>query len=242
MASLEGSGAALPFGRGAGMPLGVARAVAVAEAEYAPEPVYERAVRAEVRDLPAVGPLPAPPAMIGPLATSEMVAVAVAVAVALAPAEVVRVKGSLPSEPKLPLEKHPIERCAAIAASIARTCAETAQILEVEKLDPAVWAALDKHWNDAISKEMAKGKMGLLQAYDAAYVAQLEQERGPLHIEEYARLVVALERGGTDEALAEMTLPRGAIIRIERVWLKKIATTPALAASVCEAVDDERER
>ena len=77
-------------------------------------------------------------------------------------------------------------------------------------------AALDKHWNDAISRETARGKTRLLQAYDAAYVAQLEQERGPLQVEEYARLVVAAERGGTGKVLAEMTLPRRAM-RCSRV-------------------------
>jgi hypothetical protein len=235
MAALRGTGEALPFGRkGPAMPLVAARAV------EEPEPVYAHEAREEGGDLPGVAPLPAPPAMIGPLATPEMVVTAEA----SAPVEAVPVpaKASPSSEPKLPLETHPIEQCAAIAASIARTCTETAQILNRFKLDSAVWEALDKHWINAINKETARGKTGLLQAYDAAYVAQLEQERGPLQIEEYAQLIVATERGSTGEALAEMTLPREAMIRIERVWLGKIAGDTGFAASVRRAVKAARVR
>ncbi len=99
------------------------------------------------------------------------------------------------TETQLPIEEYPIERCAAITASIARRRAAKAQILEENELDPTTWDALDHFWNDAIRKETERSKTELLSAYDAAYVAQLERERGPILVEEYARLTVAAERG-----------------------------------------------
>jgi hypothetical protein len=78
--------------------------------------------------------------------------------------------------------------------------------------------------------------MVLLRAYDAAYVAQLEKERGPITVEEYARLVVASERGGAAPLLEELRMPRGAFMRIERVWLDRVAEDDALAASVRKAI------
>jgi hypothetical protein len=78
--------------------------------------------------------------------------------------------------------------------------------------------------------------MTLLKAYDAAYVAQLEKERGPITIDEYARLVIASERGQVAPTLTELKLPRGAVLRIERVWLDKVADDPELAANVRKAI------
>ncbi len=43
------------------------------------------------------------------------------------------------------------------------------------------------------------------------------------------------------ETLAEMTLPRGAIMRIERVWLAKTAERPALRKEVTHAVQVARQ-
>jgi hypothetical protein len=123
----------------------------------------------------------------------------------------------------------PIERCATIAASIARRPAEIAQILEEEKLDPETWAAIDKGWREAIREETKHGRKALLTLYDRAYVARLEEERGPIELEEYARLVLAAERGTLAEVLAEMMLPREAMVRIERVWLAKIMEEAGLA-------------
>jgi len=67
-------------------------------------------------------------------------------------------------------------------------------------------------------------------------VEQLERERGPLHLNDYARLVVAAERGTLSATLAKMGLPRGSMLRIERVWLQKIAADEGLGAAVPLAV------
>jgi hypothetical protein len=135
-----------------------------------------------------------------------------------------------------PREALTLARTASIAASIARTPADRARILEAAEIPPDVWGDAERHWNEAILDETRRGKRALLDAYDADYVGRLEEERGPIQIAEYARLVVAGERGTAAEALAELGLPRAAAMRIERVWLKKVLGDATLAKAVAHAV------
>jgi hypothetical protein len=184
--------------------------------------------------------LPAPPAMIGPLATLEMAEREAS------PAEEAT-KPAAPIAPlvaaseALPLDAFPIERCAATAASMARRAEDRAKILEENELTPQAWDALVKHWTEAISRETKRGKTALLEAYDQAYVARLEEERGPIRAEDYARLVVAGERGDAEEALAKLTLPPGAMMRLRRVWVARIAADAAVGASVRAATEAARD-
>lgn len=97
---------------------------------------------------------------------------------------------------------------------------------------------MERRWAEAIREAAARGKTSLLRAYDQAYVAQLEADRGAITVKEYARLVVAAERGTETEALAELGLPRGAMLRVQRVWMKKMS---ALGRQVREAVEAARE-
>jgi hypothetical protein len=187
------------------------------------------------------------PAMVGPLATPEMYVRSVEAppppepALAVAPEPAPPPAPEAPPAPALPLEAYPLERCAKISASIARRRNERAEILEAEELDLARWADLEKHWNDAIRAENARGKTALLGAWDAAYVARLEEERGPILSSEYALLVVAAERGHAERTLSELSLPRGAQLRIERVFLARTADDPELAAKVRRAIDEARD-
>ncbi len=188
---------------------------------------------------------PAPPPMLGPLATPEMTsrsepplpgeALLPAPTLDEAPAP------AAPAETALPLDRFPIAACARIAASIARRKPEAAAILGDHELAADVWSALEKHWAAALSEEAQRGKTALLRAYDEAYVARLEEERGAITPSEYARLVISVERGQTDIVLAELTLPRGAILRIQRVWLAKIAADAAFNKSVRAAVAAQNE-
>jgi hypothetical protein len=145
-------------------------------------------------------------------------------------------KDAPPKTPELKIEEVTVETCGAIAASLARRKDETAKILEERSISAADWKLVEKYWTEAIRKETDRGRMGLLRAYDAAYVAQIEKERGPITVEEYARLVVASERGGAAPVLEELRMPRGAFMRIERVWLDRLAEDDALAASVRKAI------
>jgi hypothetical protein len=140
----------------------------------------------------------------------------------------------------LPLAAFPIERCAAIAASIARRPPERPRLLEAHGLRKLVWQDLEEHWSAAIRDEAVRGKNALRTTYDAAYVAQLEKERGPIDARAYAALVVAAERGQSDRALADLDLPPGAMMRIRMVWLARLAKDPALAAEARGAIEDAR--
>jgi len=217
---------------------------------------------AQTRGIPVDGPLgivpestqdvalsdtpPAPPLRLGPLATPEMVAedlgVPVAAPAEAAPGAAVAAEPEPPSPPpppKLPIEEYPLERCARIAASIARTRARLAEILEQHALDEERWDALRTHWASAIKSENERGKTALLRAYDAAYVAQLEDERGPIAVDEYAKLVVASERGRAEPALAELGLPDSAMLRIHRVWMQRTIKDPEMRTQVRRAVEIE---
>lgn len=190
--------------------------------------------------------VPLPPEPTPPAPRPEPVLLAPLPPPELTKPEVTKPEPAPPPAPPAPAaEPRPadlsIEQCAAVAASIARAPADTAGILETHGLDPAGWAALEKRWADAIRSETTKGKKALLSAYDEAYVGQIERERGPIQAEEYARLVVAAERASLPEALAELSLPREAMMRVERVWLRRTSRDPALAASVKRAVRAARE-
>ncbi len=72
-----------------------------------------------------------------------------------------------------------------------------------------------------IRAETGRGRKAQLRAYDTAYVGQIEEERGAIGVEEYARLVIAVERGKGEAVLGEMGLPGDAMMRIRRVWLDR---------------------
>lgn len=152
---------------------------------------------------------PAQPAMLGPLATPEMVQAEIAAAE--------ETKKPEPQEEKLPIDEYPIDRCGGIAARMARGKEDRYAILKAENLKEKVWQKLHAHWQAEIKAEAGRGENALMLAYDRGYVSALERERGPITTEEFRRLVLAVERGKGEETLAAMGLPRGAMMRIRRV-------------------------
>ncbi|KYF88558.1 hypothetical protein BE17_46270, partial [Sorangium cellulosum] len=59
---------------------------------------------------------------------------------------------------------------------------------------------------------------------------------GPITAGEYARLMIAVERGTDREALADLRLPEGVTIRLRRVWLERIVKDPQAAQEVRKAM------
>ena len=182
-------------------------------------------IEAHVEQPEKPGPLPAPPPMIGPLATAEMVAKSESgeaetgvIAIDDAVREALDQAKPIEAEP-LPLEKYPLERCAAIAASIARRKGERGRILDEEGLTLALWEELDAHWLATIDAEVDQGGKKMLSAYDEAYVGRLEKERGPITADEYAGLLLAGERRNGAAELRRLGLPEGVMMRIRRVWM-----------------------
>ena len=136
----------------------------------------------------------------------------------------------------------PIETCAKLTASIAMARPETEAILKTEELTPTRWQRVQKHWDEAMREERDRGKTARRKAFDEAYVASVEEKRGAIQLSEYARLVVATERGTLPSLLDELKLPKGAPMRVERVWFAKMLTDAALAKQVREAIAAEKER
>ncbi len=235
---------ALPFARGGGpgpLPMPAPPAVESFDSVAPPSPEWARAEVASAASEPAAV---APPAMVGPLATVAMAAMATGVeapSMSVVEPEVRSEPPVLPEPAPLPLDKFSLERCAAIAASMARTKTEAPRILERNELSMATWEPLRKHWAEAIREEVNRGKATLLERYDIAYVAQIEKERGTIGVDAFAKLLVAKERGGAEAMLKELALPTGVMLRLERVWLGKIAQDAGLSSKVSLAVELERE-
>lgn len=197
--------------------------------ERDPEPLAWPSLAAEA---------PTPPPLLGPRLVAEPIA---------APEAPTALTSLAPPPPAiaepipLPLDRYPLARCAAIAASRARTEAEAASILVENELPADVWGALEQHWAEAMRRESERGRTALLDAYDRAYVDRLEDERGPITVAEHARMVLALERGRAPAVLAALKLPRGATLRIQRVFLHRMAADAAFGKSVRAAIETEAE-
>lgn len=224
---------------------GPGQTIELKPARRAPPPIEDAApapprVEPAVVSAPPIVPPPAPPPMIGPLATLDMGAPSSQPEPARAAAPRPLLATPTPPAP-LPLDAYPLERCAAIAASIARTRSAADRILAEHELGPDLWQRLDRHWADHVRAAGGRGRSAPLKAYDTAYVAQLEKERGVLRADEYARLVVAVERGAADEELEALHLPRGALLRVQRVWLGRTASDTELGKAVRAAVDAARD-
>ncbi|WP_136967376.1 DUF2169 domain-containing protein [Polyangium sorediatum] len=211
-------------------------------------PTTQKSLKVAV-DRPLEAPRPAviaPPAMIGPLAKPAMPE-----APAKAPPPEAEQANELKAEeePKKPApppaaEEPPadltIEKTAAIAAEIAEGRSERVKILEAHGLKEGAWKANELRWNKALEEEPQKGKSVLRGAYDGAYVAQVEKLRGPIAVGEYARISVALERGGAKEALDALKIQQPALMPIVRVWAKRVAKDMKLGEEARKAVREAR--
>ena len=138
-------------------------------------------------------------------------------------------------------ERFSTERCATIAARLAQRPSMRATILDEEGLTSERWELVHDERLSEIQDELRRGKKQQLSAYDTAYVAALEATRGPITAREYARLVIAAERGHVEADLSELGLPEDAMMRIRRVWLAKVVKDPKLAAAVRAALQTASE-
>jgi hypothetical protein len=141
-----------------------------------------------------------------------------------------------PPPPPKPTVESSIEHCATVAARLAAPNADRDAVFETEELTPQKWEAAHGQWLAQIYDELDRGKKKLLSQYDTAYVAALEERRGPIAATEYARISVAAERGKAAPVLAELGLPEDSLMRIRRVWLAKTAKDPRAAAELRAAM------
>ncbi|XXT18512.1 hypothetical protein WME94_50610 [Sorangium sp. So ce429] len=182
---------------------------------------------------------PAPPPWIGPLASREQPetktvpeldeAVPPAPQIATTTAgEAPKEAGATMSPEQVQLELS-IERLSAISAEIAEGRSTRTDVLRRHELSERAWVANDRRWTEALREEKARGQSRLRAASDRAYIEAVEGFRGPITLSEYARIAVAIERGRADQVLDELKIQRPALMRIVRLWTKRIATDAKLA-------------
>jgi hypothetical protein len=126
-----------------------------------------------------------------------------------------------------------IERCAVIAAAIADGPREA--VMRAQALTEASWAALERRWARAMAEEAERGETALLAAYDDAYLAELAERRAPIGVTAYAKIAVAIERDEIERARSEYDLGVADLMRLARVWTRRTAADPGLAAELAAA-------
>jgi hypothetical protein len=196
--------------------------------------------QAQAADAPALaafGPRPDPPARIGPLAHIARPPAPQAVA---EPAETSEVAAPQLTQPRGEPECS-LEICAAIAADVDWRRTERAAILARFDMQSKAFDDAYRHYVEVMEEEALGGKAELLGRYDGAYVAAIERRRGHLRADEYARLLVAVERGSEHAMLDELSLPRAALLRVQRVYLQKMTRDASFGAHVRTAVNAARD-
>lgn len=143
-------------------------------------------------------------------------------------------------EEPLPLDTFPMERCARIEARLACSTGETAEILRAEELDASGWQKLHTHWLVAIREETDRRKKTLLSKYDGAYVSELEAQRGPITLNDYARLAEGAERGVIGEEMARRGLPAAGWPNLQRVWIDRMVRDVRVGKEVRRMMDVAR--
>jgi hypothetical protein len=133
-----------------------------------------------------------------------------------------------------------IERYGTICAELARRGADRAGVLKAHLLTEPAWSLVEQHWKRAMAQETEEGNRALQLAFDEAYLATQERLGQPVGVREYARIQVGIERGEVGRVLAELSLELGDLVRLQRVWTRRLGDSADLAAELSRAVDEAR--
>ncbi len=131
-----------------------------------------------------------------------------------------------------------LEEAAAVRAQLSQKGAEKAAVLERFSLGDSDWTRIERDHLKAIDEGVRAGDSALLDRYDDAFLASQDEIRGAIDGTGYAKIQVARERGQLGAVLEELKVARGDLLRIDRVWRRRLATDRELA----ERVEDEMER
>jgi hypothetical protein len=131
-----------------------------------------------------------------------------------------------------------LEEAAHLRAQLTQKDADKAAVLASWGLAEEVWTRLEKEQLRSIDEGVQSGSTALLDRYDDAYLAAVGEIRGPLDDKAYARLSVARETGQLAQVLDELGLSRPELMRVDRVWRRRLTADKDLA----ERVEDEKER
>lgn len=134
----------------------------------------------------------------------------------------------------------PVAEYGAISAELMIRRGERAKVLETHHLSEPAWARIHAHWTAEMGRETARGESKLLAQFDAAYVETMGRLRKPIGVPEYALILVAIERGAIDKQLAAFSLTLSDLMRVQRVWTRRLAEDPELGKVLGKAVEEAR--
>lgn len=116
------------------------------------------------------------------------------------------------------------ERVARIAASIDLEPEASADILAASGLEEEAWELIEQAELDAIRQGLERDDTARLASYDAAYLARIEEERGPITSEEYESIIHAYRTATAGARLAELEIPEAAEMVLVRAFEARAAS------------------
>lgn len=112
------------------------------------------------------------------------------------------------------------------------------EIYAAHGFDDASWAGFEKEQLQAIDAASQKGDASLLERYDDAYLATLDELRGRVDELGYAKIQFGRESGQLAQILEELSVQRNDLMRLERTWRRRLQQSTDLR----DRVEDELER
>lgn len=138
------------------------------------------------------------------------------------------------------LDEVTLELCASLRAAIDTHPELRDELLADERLDVETWEAAETQWHDAVAKAIHKGDRERVESFDDAYVARIERQRGPIDVETFSRLELAIERGYVDGVIVDLGIPKPAVIRLKRVWTRRTLVDRELREEVRRTIQQLR--
>jgi len=135
-----------------------------------------------------------------------------------------------------------LPRYAAISVELTQKGVDRSAALARHGLSVAAWTAVNRHWQRAMGPAAGEEGKALSATFDEAYLGAMAELLGKtIGPAAYARVVVGLERREMNRVLAELEVQLGDLMRIKRVWERKVEKDAALAAEVNAAIRALRE-
>jgi hypothetical protein len=134
----------------------------------------------------------------------------------------------------------PLERVAELVAMRIVLPDDAKKALEEHEIDEGALQAQSKAHLEQAGKIASSGDFSALETYDRVYVQTLERGRGPIHPDEYGRIVVASERRGLEDVLERLKMPGARFVHIERYWVTRMAADADLFRDSMKAIREAR--
>lgn len=142
--------------------------------------------------------------------------------------------GTLP--PVRPPESFAVAEYAELAAALAEPSADRAAVLAARELDEEGWSALDRLFQDRLSRAMdddGDGVPPLIAAYAAAFARARAAQAGDaevISLERYADATREIQRRGDPlPALARVGVTLEQFLRANEHWTRRLLADPELA-------------